>query len=213
MTEDIKTQLGNIWNGFRKKTEEVVHHSSSNLTLGKITAKDILDDEGVVLAKAGEVIDEETFERVRKAGKTSQLIANVVTAQVQDQQERMKIAYESTPEGTDAHNLATSELYLEARQYIRYVAAIEVTDIRGNILIPAGKKIEDEDVRLARDADQLAALIYSAQQSGKPELHCDEDSEVQPPTTSSPPLKRTAFPLGESFEESSGSVREPALKR
>jgi len=58
------------------------------------------------------------------------LVAAVTTAQTQDLQERFKSGYEETPEGQGARNLADSEQYLEARKYIYYVAAVEVTDIR-----------------------------------------------------------------------------------
>ena len=199
MSDDLKSQLGNFWNGLLKKKDELIGHTGASVTLGKVASKDFFDNDGKLLVAAGGKIDETVIDAVNRDGKMHELVANVVTGQVQDQQERMKTAFEATPEGIDAHNLANSEQYLEARNYIRYVAAIEVTDIRGKTLIPAGKEIDDEDVRLARDENQLASLVYSAQQSGKPVIYVGSDPFTYSTSSADPSLKRTPLPLGETF--------------
>lgn len=200
MSDDLKSQLGNFWNGILKKKDEMISHTGANLTLGKVVSKDFYDKDGKLLVVAGGKIDQSVLDAVNRDGKMHELLAIVVTAQVQDQQEKMKTAFEATPEGIDAHNSANSEQYLEARAYIRYVAAIDVTDIRGNILVPAGKEIDDEDVRLARDEDQLASLVYSAQQSGKPVVYEGSDPFTHADPSAGPALKRTPLPLGETYE-------------
>ena len=199
MSDDLKAKLGGLWSGFRKKAADVVAQQGAGFAHGKVAASDITDDAGNVLVGAGHRIDDAAIERVNAAGKMPALVAAVTTAQTQDLQERFKAGYEETPDGQGARNLADSEQYLEARHYIRYIAAIEVTDIRGTVIVPAGKVVEDEDVRKVREAGQLAALIYSAQQSGPPPPV--SDSVYDAPATNNPPPRRTAVPLGETFEK------------
>jgi hypothetical protein len=200
MAEDLGKQLSGLWDRFRKKAADSVAQQSVALVRGRPAARDVFDDAGNLLVGAGHVIDEAAIERASAAGKMPALVAAAAAAQSQDLQEKLKGAYERTPEGQDQRNLEDSDEYLEARRYIRYVAAVEVTDIRGAVLVPAGKVIEDADVRLVRDAGQLAALIYSAQKSGPPPLG-DTIGTAPPPATDLPPRRRTAVPLGETFEE------------
>ena len=201
MSDDLKSRIGNLWSGFRKKASDVVAQQGIGLVRGRVAAKDVTDDAGNVLVGAGHRVDDAAIERVNAAGKMPALVAAVTTARTQDLQERIKAGYEDTSEGQGARNLADSEQYLEARNYIQYVAAIEVTDIRGAILVPAGKVIEDEDVRTVREAGQLAALIYSAQQSGPPLRVVDQVGFNAPSTEQTAQRRRTAVPLGETYEE------------
>ena len=201
MSDDIRTQLGNLWNGFKKKTGEAVSAQGANLARGKTVAKDIFDGAGALLVSAGSKVDDATIARVDQAGKMHELVASVVQGQTQDLQERVKTEIERTPDGQEARNLADSELYLEARRYIRYRASVAVTDIRGNDIVPAGKIIEDEDVRAVREAEQLSALIYSAQQSGGPVLETYETSYSPESVAPSPVSTRTPLPLTHTYGE------------
>jgi hypothetical protein len=92
----------------------------------------------------------------------------VAMAQVQDLKEKAETAIDQTDEGREARNVGSVDEYVLARRYIGRIAVIDVTDIRGRIVVPAGKEIGDEDVRRAREAGQLSALIYSAQQPQPP---------------------------------------------
>ena len=190
-----------LWDRFRRKASDVVAHQSAAMIRGKVTARDVFDDAGNLLIGAGRVIDDATIEKVSDAGKLPALVAAAAEAQTQDLKDSLQGGYDRTSDGQERRNLADSEEYIEARRYIHYVAAIEVTDIRGTVLVPAGKTIEDEDVRLVREAGQLAALIYSAQQSGPPNYR--DAAESAPPAANLPPRRRTAAPLSESFEDDS----------
>lgn len=213
MSEDIKSQLGNFWSGLKKKATAAVENQELGFVRGKVTARPVLDDAGSLIIDAGQVIDEGVIARAQAAGKLGALVSAAVAAQAQDVKEKARHMYESTPEGTEARSLASSEQYLEARRYIGWKSAMDVTDIRGAILVPAGKEIEDEDVRAVREAEQLGALIASAQQSGPPARaaagpaympYADVSQPVAAGQTAPPAPatgKRTARPLNAYYDE------------
>ncbi len=199
MAKDTAPLGESLWDRFRNKAAGVFGRQGASLLRGKTTAHDVLDDAGNLLVAAGRVIDDEVIAKASGAGKIPALMAAAAAAQSQDLKERLHGEYDKTPEGQDRKNLADSETYIEARRYIRCVAGIEVTDIRGNVLVPAGKVIQDEDVRHVREAGQLAALIYSAQQSGaQPTGEIDRPA---PDPNGGPVRRRTAVPLGETYDE------------
>lgn len=197
MSESLSDRIGSLWDRLRRGASDAVAQPGAALVRGKTVATDVLDSRGVLIAAAGTKVDDTVIKYALEAGAMPALLASVVTAATQDIKERVQTEFERTPEGQDRRNLANSELYIEARGYIKWVAALEVTDIRGTVLVPAGKVIEDEDVRLVREADQLAALIYSAQQSGPPPSAVTPSSEqVSRAEVIRPPVRRTATPLG-----------------
>ena len=199
MADDPGKHGVSLWDRFRNRAADVVAQQSAGLVRGRIAGHDVHDDAGNLIVGAGRVIDDLAIERATDAGKMPALVAAAASAQGQDIKEKLQGEYDRTPDGQERRSLADSDEYLEARGYIRYVAAVEVTDIRGAVLVPAGKVIEDEDVRRAREAGQLAALIYSAQQSGPPPLGEATYSPTAP--TNMPPRVRTAVPLGETFDD------------
>ena len=197
MTDSIGDRIAGFWAGLRKATSDLAARPGVSLIKGKAAAVDVIDDRGNLILAAGGIVDDAVLKRAAEAGAVPRLTASVLSAATQDLKERVRSEYERTPEGQDRRSLATSEEYIEARAYIKWIAAVEVTDIRGHILVAAGKEIDDEDVRLVREAGQLGALIYSAQQSGPPPLSV----KVPPPVTEGgrvvrPPSRRTAQPLG-----------------
>src|SRR5580658_6701842 len=165
---DLMERVSGFFTGLKRKAGEAVETQEIALVRGKTAAKAVYSDSGEMIVDAGRPITEAAIERARAAGKLSALVAAAATSQVQDFREKARNAYAATPEGAEARSMASSEQYLEARQYIGRVASSDVTDIRGNIIVSAGMKIDDEHVRAARDAEQLGSLIYSAQQSPAP---------------------------------------------
>lgn len=209
MADDFGKKVSNLWGKFRSKASDVVAQQSASIVRGKIAARDVFDDAGNMLVGAGKEIDESVIERATAVGKMPALVSVVASAGTQDLREKLQSHYDQTPEGQDRRNLADSDDYIEARGYIKYIAAVEVTDIRGNVLVPAGAEIRDDDVRRVREAGQLAALIYSAQQSGPPKLNYEQsdwqrtggtDIEREAAVTQTHPRRRTAVPLADSFE-------------
>ncbi len=195
-------KVSGFFTGLKRKAGEAVETQEIALVRGKTASKPVLSDSGQMIVDAGHTIDDLAIERARSAGKLNALVAAAATSQVQDLRERARSAYAATPEGVEARSMASSEQYIEARHYIGRIAAVDVTDLRGNVIVPAGMKIDDEYVRAAREADQLGSLIYSAQQS--PPTH----PVAAPPPPKGTPIvapvyetKRAARPLTEYYDE------------
>src|SRR3989442_1335750 len=136
MSDDLGKQIANLWSGLRKKATETVAQQEAQYVRGKVAAKPVSDDEGNLIVDAGRRIDEDVIERAQAAGKMHALLAAAVTAQAQDVREQVRKHYDSTPDGQEAQSLAPSEEYLEARRYIGRIAGVDITDIRGNVIIP-----------------------------------------------------------------------------
>jgi hypothetical protein len=197
--EDFVKQAAGFWNRLRHRASDAVARGTADLVRGRTAAHDVFDDAGNLLVGAGRVIDADVIARATSAGKLAALAAAVAAARTQDLKERLQGELDRTPEGQDRRSLADSDEYIEARRYIHYVAAVAVTDVRGNVIVAQGAAIRDEDVRQAREAGQLAALIFTAQQSGPPPVG---EVGAGAPAPVAPPRQRTAVPLsGEPEEE------------
>ena len=165
--ESVAESLGQI----RDKAAEVVDKAADAVSdqqmafvRGKVAGKTVLDDDGGVIVEAGHVIDDSAIERAVSCGKLNALTSTVVKAKAQDLKERAQDAYARTDDGQESRSLNSVDQYVEARRYIGRYTGMDVTDIRGAVLIPMGKQINDDDVSRAREAEQLGALIYAAQQ-------------------------------------------------
>ena len=89
--------------------------------------------------------------------------------------------------------LDSIEEYAEARAYVGRYAGVDVTDIRGNVVIPTGRKLTDDDIRTARDVGLFSALIFSAQQPYTPSVVVEEEKpRVRGPFESEPEGVTTA---------------------
>jgi len=132
------------------------------LIVGQVAGRTVRDSEGGVLVEAGQTITAEIAERARAAGRLGALVACVAAAGIQDLQERLDALRAETPEGKEQLALESVDLYAEARHYIGRDTGTDVTDVRGNVVIPAGTRLREEHVRLARERRLLNALIESA---------------------------------------------------
>ena len=146
------------------KAADAVAEQQVSFVRGKIAGKTVLDDAGQAIVEAGHVIDDTVIEHAYAYGKLHLLTSTVVKAKAQDLKEKAKDAYAQTDHGQESAALDSVDQYVEARRYLGKYAGIDVTDIRGNVLVPMGKQIDAGDVSLAREAGQLGALIYAAQQ-------------------------------------------------
>lgn len=181
---DQKIQpLSRAWQDLQNRTQGFIAQKEGEIALGKIAGRTVLDDEGAIIVDAGHLIDEEVLARAETAGRLRAVAAAALTGQVQDYRDRARERFEGTPEGQEARSFATMELFAEARNFVGRIAGLDVTDIRGSVVIPAGKKIEIEDVRAAREEDLLAALIYSAQQPAPIAETAAPQTEVSQPET------------------------------
>lgn len=197
---DFKSKLSGLFSNAKKAAEDVLESQQIALSRGRTASKDVLSDSGEIIVEAGHRIDEETIQKAKSAGKLSALAGAAVTSSAQDFRERARNTYDSTPDGIEARSMASSEQYIEARRYIGRIASVDVTDIRGNMIIQAGQKLDDSHVRAAREADQLGSLIYSAQQSPA----VNYASPPPPPVAaapSAPSSSRAARPLTSYYDE------------
>lgn len=168
MTDQPKGLFGGLFRGIRKKAEDAVAEREAAFVRGKVAGRTVRAPDGTVVIEAGRIVDEATIQRAIQCGRLTSVMQAVAMAQAQDLKEKAEQVIERTDEGREARNVESVDDYVAARRYVGRVAVIAVTDIRGQVLVPAGKEITEDDVRRARDAGQLSALIYSAQQPQPP---------------------------------------------
>ena len=191
MSETLLSHIADLWQGIRAKTASAVAERETHYVLGKTPARTILDEHGEILVDAGQRIDERILERVTRAGAMHDLTAAVAEAQAQDTKEHVLRLYDNTQDGQQAKHESSQDLYMEARHYIGCCAGLDVTDIKGNVLVYQGRRISYEDVVSAREAGQLSALIHSARQPPPPDSEpCEETGKLG--TVEHQPAENTA---------------------
>ena len=186
MPDDLKSQISSLWGGFRKKAAETVANTEASFALGKVAAKAVTDDNGNIIVEAGHTIDERVVEHARVTGKLHALAAAVATAGAQDLREKARSAYHGTEDGREAHALSQVDDFVEARGYLGWTAGVDVTTAKGELVIRAGKEIQESDVQAAREFGLLRALIYSAQQP-LPEGFKKDTTDTRPVAYTPPP--------------------------
>jgi len=190
-------QLGRFFHDIKEKATETVARQEAAFARGKIAGSRVQDDEGNIIVDAGHVIDEAAIARAERAGKLGALVMSAGTAQVQDLREKASDTLANTQDGREARNLDSVDEFRDAMAYVGRYTGVDVTDIRGGVVVPAGKKIEADDVRAARDAGLLSAFIYSAQQGHMPEPAAPykQDTAAYTPQQTTAPPKRVSLPL------------------
>jgi hypothetical protein len=196
MADDIGGKLGRLWRGLRDKTTETVARQEAAFVRGKVAASAVTDDAGSVIVEAGHRIDDRIIQRAEAAGKLHALALAVSSAQVQDLKEKARETYGNSMDGREAHAVNTIEDSVEARRYVGRRIGMDVTDTRGTVIVPAGKKLDEGDVRLAREANLLSALIFAAQQAppAEEEMAAPTAADYKPSTTQAP-VRRGSLPL------------------
>ncbi len=205
---DFMGKVNGFFSSMKKAAGEAVEGSEIALARGKTAAKAVYADSGELIVDAGHKIDDAVIEQAKRAGKLAALLGAAVTSQAQDIRDKTRAAYGATPDGAEAHSMATSEQYLEARQYIGRASSTDVTALDGTLIIGAGSNILDEHVRAAREADQLGSLIYSAQQSPavRPQPIAVASADALP-TEPASVSKRAARPLTSYYDEEEAEVK------
>lgn len=211
-------QLNRLVKDVTQRTSDALARQEAALVRGKVTGRAVTDDQGNLLVDAGHTIDDAAIERVAAAGKLHQLVAAAGAARVQDMQEAAREQIGRTGAGQEARAYDSIEEYAEARAYVGRYAGMDVTDVRGNVIIATGKKITEDDVRAARDASLLSALVFAAQQPCTPPepepLTVEEprpgpfssDTDVQP----SPPPRRRLSLVDSQATPTSAQAAPPA---
>jgi hypothetical protein len=184
-------QSGGGWfAGLRNKAFDVIEKQQAAFALGKIAGVTVTDPRGVVIVEAGQRIEEEAIARAYECGKVAALGSSALEAQKQDLKEKVQSQYARTEAGRESQLLESVEEFAEVHQYLGRATTMDVTDIRGNVLVPAGKVLDAADAQLARDAGQLGALLVAAQQS-VPAARPHESSAASYVPQSTPTRSRT----------------------
>lgn len=182
--------IGGWLKGLRGKASQAVADQQAAFARGKVAGVAVTDDDGNVLIEAGQRIDDAVLARARQAGKLSALAGAVVQAQTQDMRETVQTQYAKTENAKEARLLDSVEEYREARRYIGRVLTMDVTDIRGHIVVPSGKTLDDADIQRARDAGLLSALLSAAEQAAPASASHNTPTPI--PTYSPPSAPRPA---------------------
>lgn len=140
-----------------------VERETVALIIGSVAGRQVFDDHGLLIVDAGHIIDIEVIARARQAGRLQQVIAAAAVAGVQDVRERLTQLSQASPEVREATAHESAEVYAAARRYVGRTAGMDVTDIRGAVVIRRGTVLTEDDIRIARDRSLLRALIHSVE--------------------------------------------------
>lgn len=191
MAQDESKGIAGWWHGLKNKASQVVGDQQADFAHGKVAGVTVTDDAGNVLVEAGQRITDEVLAQAKRTGKIPALAASAMKGQGQDLKEQVQTQYARTDSAQEARLLDTVEEYSQSRRYLGRVLTMDVTDIRGNIIVPSGKTLEEEDVRRARDAGQIGAFLAAAEQS----LPGSSDTTPSPPPLFAPSAPRPAARL------------------
>ncbi len=156
--------LNKLQDGVRRAQRAVkmtLEREQTAFVLGKVAGNTVRDGDGRTIVAAGDVIDGAIVADAVRSGRLPMLVASVAAANVQDIQERVNRARAATDEGTEQASLDTVEDYARARACVGRIAGLDVTDVRGTVVVPAGARITEEHVRSARSLGLLNALMHS----------------------------------------------------
>ena len=151
--------------GIRSKATDAIEKQQAAFALGKIAGITVTDGQDNTIVEAGQRIDEAMIARAYACGKVAALGASALQGQKQDLKEKVQAQYARTESGREAQLLNSVEDFAEVHQYLGRATTMDVTDIRGNVLVPAGKVLDAADAQIARDAGQLGALLAVARES------------------------------------------------
>lgn len=157
--------MGGWLTGLRNKASEAVEKQQAAFALGRVAGVTVTDAQGKPIVEAGQRIEEAHVAQAYQCGKVAALGASALQGQKQDLKEKVQAQYARTETGREAQLLDSVEDFEEVHRYLGRATTMDVTDIRGNILVPAGKVLDAADAELAREAGQLGALAVAARES------------------------------------------------
>ena len=175
--------IGGWWAGIRGKASDAIEKQQAAFALGKVAGITVTDADGVAVVEAGQRIDASMLALAQRAGKISALAASALQAQGQDIKEKVQAQYAQTDSARESRLLDSVEEFAAVHRYMGRELTMDVTDIRGNVIVPAGKILEAEDAQRAREAGQLSALLVAAEQSVPSAQPLGSQAETYEPTT------------------------------
>ncbi len=157
--------IGGWWAGLRGKASTAIEKQQAAFALGKVAGVTVTDARGEALVEAGQRIDATMIALAQQCGKVAALAASALQAHGQDIKEKVQAQYAQTETARESRLLESVEEFAEVHRYLGRALTMDVTDIRGNILVASGKVLDAEDAQKAREAGQLSALLVAAEQS------------------------------------------------
>ena len=157
--------IGGWWAGIRGKASNAIEKQQAAFALGKVAGVTVADAQGVAIVEAGQRIDASMIALAQQCGKIAALAASALQAHGQDLKEKVQAQYAQTETAKESRLLESVEEFAEVHRFMGRELTMDVTDIRGNVLVPSGKVLDVEDAQRAREAGQLSALLVAAEQS------------------------------------------------
>lgn len=216
------TGFRRLFDRLKKETASVVSREAASFARGKVAGRTVIAPSGETIVEAGRTITEEVIAAAERTNCTSALATSAAAAKLQDLQESASRAIDATPDGQEARSLGSVEDAIEARRYVGFVTAMDVTDIRGAIVIPAGCTVDDTTIRTAREAGLLSALVFAAQQGGRarstapstpPRKSPDAADRSEEPRPAARPSLPLVLPPTDPRPADGGSTPSPAPPR
>ncbi|MEP6755782.1 MAG: hypothetical protein ABJA67_09795 [Chthonomonadales bacterium] len=162
MDNPFAKKLADLLANAAKSANEFVNDREVSIVRGKVAGKDVHAEDGSLIIAAGSRVDEEVIAHAEREHKMHALTASVGSGGVQDLREHVQNHVGTTTDSVEAQSLDTLDEAVEARTYIGRIATVDVTDVRGSVVIKAGTEIRGEHITLARDQGLISALLYSA---------------------------------------------------
>lgn len=153
------------WAGLLGKASSAIETQQAAFALGRVAGVTVTDEQGVAVVEAGQRIDDAVIARAHQTGNIAALVASALQAHGQDIKEKVQSQYARTETGRESLLLESVEEFAEVHRYLGRVLTMDVTDIRGTVLVASGAVLDAEAAQRARDAGQLSALLIAAQQS------------------------------------------------
>lgn len=152
---------------------EYLEEKERRYVVGKRAGYTVRDEENNVIVEAGKEITEETANKARDAGLLHQLMLSAVASIVEAGGEEARRRLAEFRDITEGHEV----------EFVRgEIAARDVVDFQGNVLVRRGEKITDEAIEKVRRVGLLQELVLAV---GAPGIHAYQTKtrESQAPGT------------------------------
>jgi hypothetical protein len=137
--------------------KEELEQKEINYVRGKTAGNDVFDRNGNILVAKGETINDDAIERARQEALLHALMLSSASAIVEAGGEEAKRRLQEFRDITENH---------EADLVLNGIAAWDVKDLRGNVLVKAGQKVNHDVIRRAREEGMLQELVLAVAAPG-----------------------------------------------
>ncbi len=143
-----------VWQGMNDELEQ----KEINYVRGKTAGNDVIDRNGNMLVRKGDSIDDDMINRAMREGLIHALMLSAASAVIEAGGDEARRRLQEFRDITENH---------EADLVLNGVAAWDVKDLRGNVLVNAGQTVTPDIVRRATEASMLQDLVLAVAAPGK----------------------------------------------